>query len=53
MKVVELLPFSQMLHGTPGGMLGNLQPAHNWSQQFPALMQVLSLSLHPTEFDPH
>lgn len=41
MKVVELLPYSQMLHGTPGGMLGNLQQAHNRSQQLPGLMQVI------------
>lgn len=41
MKAVELLPYSQMLHGTPGGMLGNLQQAHNRNQQHPGLMQVI------------
>lgn len=54
MKVVELLPDSQMLHGTPGGMLGNLQQAHNRSQQLPGSTQVIIISdLFHTSFFIH
>lgn len=54
MKVVEFLPDSQMLHG-PGGMLGNLQQAHNRSQQLPgSTTQVIIISdLFHTSFFIH
>ncbi|KAM5547802.1 transcriptional corepressor LEUNIG-like [Rosa sericea] len=38
----------QMLHGTPGGMLGNLQQAHNRSQQLPGLMQDIKSEMMNT-----
>lgn len=41
LEVVELLFYRQTLHGTPGGISGNLQQIQNRSQHLPGPMQAI------------